>query len=150
MEYIEQFVLNFYLELIEEEMETLKSYIEHELHKALEFSWTPTVYERTGDTMKSIVVIQKPKIEKNYIVASIGFDDTYALHDSVMGKHQPKGYTPFLLEFGWDISDKTGKTRAMFDVHPGYQYIKKAVERYNKGNRYGITISVYTNDKKYI
>jgi len=146
----EGLILEVMLEIMKKEVNTLKSYIEHELNSALEFSWTPTVYERTGKTMESIYISQEPTIVGNSIVAGIGFIDNLVMHDSYMGDGQPKGNTSWLLEVGWDISDKTGLHRAFFDVHPGYHYLEKAITRFNQNNEHGIQVNVYIDDAKYI
>jgi len=129
----------------------LKSYIEQELHSSLS-SYTPSVYKRTGATMASVYISKSPKMVNGEISAEIGFLDFLANHDSVMGENQPQGSTPWLLEVGWDISKKTGRTRPFFDIHPDYRYIKKAVDRFNSESAMygGIQVNVYVDGNIYI
>lgn len=128
-----------------EALRTLKSYIEHELRTAMEFTWTPTVYTRTGATAHSVYISQSPKFVNGEIVGEIGFLDYLANHGSRMGKGQPDGYTPLLLEVGWSINQGVQPRRAFFTDHPGYHYIQKAVERFNREYT-DFQVSVYIKD----
>jgi len=130
-------------------LEKLVRYLKDELKKA--FSWTPEEYERTGNMQNSIYISKYPKIVNNVITGEISFLENLAWHKSRMGEGQPKGYIPFLINVGWDISSSTGHHRMNFDIHPGYHYIEKAVGRFNKENgTNGIQAHVYMGGAKYI
>lgn len=126
---------------------TLEKYLKEELQKYFN-SYDPVEYVRTGDTLKSIKVGQPKKISINEWSLEITFDDGLANHPSVFG--QEDGYTPWLLEVGWDISGKVGYSRPMFTEHKGTQYIKKAVNRFNKSNPHGLKVTVERNGERYI
>ena len=129
-------------------LEKLVRYIQEELTSA--FSWTPVIYERTGNTQRSVYISKPPSIVNNIITGEISFRESEVWHDSVMGSGQPKGNTSWLLEVGWDISGKTGKNRENFDTHKGYHYIDKAVGRFNSESKNGIQVHVYMGEGKYI
>ena len=129
-------------------LEKLVKYIEDELKNAM--SWTPVIYNRTGNMQRSVYISKYPTIVNNIITGEISFLESLAWHDSIMDEGQPQGYVPFLLEVGWDISSKTGKNRKNFDTHIGYHYIDKAVSRFNRQSTNGIYVHVYIGEGKYI
>jgi len=129
------------IQQMKEAVRKLKDFIQHELHNAFD-TYSPSIYKRTGDTAASVYISQDAQMVGDEITAEISFLDFFAFNDSVMGQDQ--GYTPLLLEFGWDITEKTGHKRAFFDIHPGYHYIQKAVDR--RENYGGIQVSVYVNN----
>ena len=144
--------------ILKSELQRLEEYIKEELQVYFD-SYTPTVYKRTGDTERSIT-LNDPYVEGKDLCADITFDDDLANHPSVMStetKEQPDGYTPWLLEVGWDISDRVQPRRYMFTHHPGTKgaggnngYITAAVKRFNRDNKYGIKVSVYRGDEQYL
>ena len=136
------------LNIVKKEIMTLEMLLKEELQKYFN-SYNPTVYERTGATMDSITV-NEPYVEGDFICAEITFEEVQAYHPSVIGEDQEFGYTPWLLELGWDIEDKVSPPRMMFTQHPGTMYIATAVSRYNRQNKYGIKVSVYRGDEQYI
>lgn len=127
----------------------LEGYLKDELNKYLD-SYTPKQYERTGNTVRSIRVGDPKKISINEWSLEIYFDDKLANHDSVMGSDQPKGYTPWLLEVGWDIRDKVNYEAEMFTHHKGTKYISNAISKFNANNPHGLKVSVIRNGEKYI
>ncbi|MEH7347215.1 hypothetical protein V7122_25645 [Bacillus sp. JJ1532] len=127
----------------------LEGYLKSEL-EAYFTSYTPVQYERSGNTVKSIRVDEPKKISINEWSLEIYFDDKLANHDSVMGSDQPKGYTPWLLEVGWDVRDKVNYKAEMFTHHKGTQFVSKAINRFNANNPYGLMVSVTRNGEKYI
>jgi hypothetical protein len=113
-------------------------------------SYEPTVYKRTGNTVDSIVVGSPKKININEWSLEITFDESKAFHRSYIGDDQPDGYTPWLLEVGWNIEDKVQPSRPMFTKHPGTHYITKAVNRFNANNKHGLIVIVEHNGERYI
>jgi hypothetical protein len=113
-------------------------------------SYNPTVYERTGATVKSIMVGKPKKISINEWSLDITFDEGLANHRSYIGSDQPDGYTPWLLEVGWNIEDKVQPSRPMFTNHPGTHYITKAVNKFNANNKHGLIVAVEHNGERYI
>lgn len=125
----------------------LEGYLKAELN-AYFSSYDPKVYKRTGNTMKAIQVGEPKRINANEWSLEITFDDGLANHPSVFG--QEDGYTPWLLEVGWNIEDKVGYSRPMFTDHPGTEYIKKAVAKFNASNPHGLKVTVEHNGNRYI
>jgi hypothetical protein len=111
-------------------------------------SYEPKVYKRTGNTIASIRVGEPRKISINQWSLDITFDESLANHPSVFGQEQ--GYTPWLLEVGWNIENKVVYSRPMFTKHPGTHYIQKAVERFNANNPHGLFVTVEHNGERYI
>ncbi len=135
--------------VLTKEAKRLEKYLKEELN-AYFSSYDPVVYERTGDTVRSIEVRTPKRIGQNQWSIEIGFNESLAMHPSYIGEDQPDGYTPWLLETGWSISGKVGFSRPMFTEHPGTQYITKAVSRFNRDNPYGLKITVYRGNDVYI
>lgn len=113
-------------------------------------SYEPTVYQRTGNTVDSIRVGKPQKISINEWSLGITFDEALANHHSYIGSNQPDGYTPWLLEVGWNIEDKVQPSRPMFTNHPGTHYITKAVQKFNASNTHGLKVIVEHNGQRYI
>lgn len=131
------------------ELERLEDYIKEELQVYFD-SYKPTVYKRTGNTERSIT-LNAPFVDGKDLCAEITFDDTLANHPSVMNsknKQHPDGYTPWLLQRGWNITDSVQPRVDMFTDHPGSQYITKAVKRFNDTNKYGIQVAVFMNGEE--
>ena len=125
----------------------LESLLKEELN-AYFSSYEPKVYQRTGNTLSSIRVGEPRKISINEWSLEITFDENLANHPSVFGQEQ--GYTPWLLEVGWNIEKKVGYSKPMFTKHPGTHYIQKAVERFNSNNPHGLFVTVEHNGQRYI
>lgn len=113
-------------------------------------SYEPTVYVRTGNTVDSIIVGKPRKITVNEWALDITFDEAKANHPSYISEGQPDGYTPWLLEVGWNIEDKVQPSRPMFTTHPGTHYITKAVKKFNASNKHGLKVTVEHNGQRYI
>ncbi|MCM3394846.1 hypothetical protein M3651_20910 [Cytobacillus oceanisediminis] len=126
----------------------LEKYMKNELDKYFN-SYTPQEYRRTGKTVESIKVGEPRKHSINEWAIEIYFDEELVNHDSVMGD-QPKGYTPWLLEVGWDIRDKVDFDAPMFTHHPGTEFVKKAVRKFNATNPHRLKISVSHSGERYI
>lgn len=137
------------IRILNQEARRLEGYLKDELEKYFR-SYQPKVYERTGNTVRSIRVGKPRKIMGGFWSIDIGFDDGLANHPSYIGSDQPDGYTPWLLEVGWDIRNKIPYDAPMFTYHDGTQYITKAVQRFNRDNPHKFVISVYKDGKKYI
>jgi hypothetical protein len=113
-------------------------------------SYSPTVYSRTGNTVKSIKVGKPRKVSVNEWSLAITFDEGLANHRSYIGADQPDGYVPWLLEVGWNIEDKVQPSRPMFTNHHGTHYITNAVEKFNASNTHGLKVTVEHNGQRYI
>lgn len=111
-------------------------------------SYNPKEYKRTGNTLASITVGEPKMNTINEWTIEITFDEGLANHPSVFGQEQ--GYTPWLLNVGWNIESKVGYSRPMFTNHPGTHYIQNAVERFNADNQYGLHVIVEHNGETYI
>lgn len=136
-------------QVLMKEARRLEKYLKEELQSYYS-SYSPTVYQRTGNTVDSLRVTPPRRLNNSEWSIGIEFDPSLANHYSYIGEDQPDGYTPWLLEVGWDIRDKIGYDAPMFTHHKGTKYITKAVERFNKDNPYGLKISVTMNGKDYI
>ncbi|MEH7116044.1 hypothetical protein V7128_01295 [Neobacillus vireti] len=136
-------------ELLIDAGKELRKFMIEELN-AYFLSYEPTVYKRTGDTVDSIIVGSPKKLNINEWYLEITFDEGKAFHKSYIGSDQPDGYTPWLLEVGWNIEDKVQPSRPMFTDHPGTHYITKAVNRFNGSNKHGLKVTVEHNGKRYI
>lgn len=133
-------------QILERELKRLEGYIKEEIQNYLN-SYTPTVYERTGNWMESVRISPVTQVG-NYLQASIYFDNALANHPSLFGGEP--GYVPWLMEVGWHWrDDKQPRTYRLSDFE-GTHYIAKAVERFNSENRHGIKVTVTYNGKKYI
>lgn len=126
----------------------LKQLMINELEKYYE-SYEPTVYIRTGYTVQSIHVGEPKKISYNKWGLAITFDERLANHPSYIDQNQPDGYTPWLLEVGWSISDKVGFYKPMFTEHAGTHFISHAIDKFNKNNPYNLKVTVYHDGKRY-
>jgi len=134
------------LVVLEEETQKLAQYIEEEIQNYLS-SYVPTVYERTGNWLNSVKI--SPIVQEGeYLTAIITFDERLANHPSLFNGEE--GYVPWLMEVGWHWSmDKPHRTYRLSDFE-GIQYIRRAVERFNSENKYGIKVSVVHNGEIYI
>jgi hypothetical protein len=126
------------------EMEKLHKYLLEEMDSHYS-SFKPMYYERTGAWIESITISPVKQVG-NTFSATITFDDNFAYHPSVTPKGED-GYVPWLMEVGW--KDKSHRT-PHFDGFSGTNYIKNAVDRWNKTNKFGFTISVYHGNERYI
>lgn len=124
---------------LRKEARRLEGYLKDELQKYFN-SYSPKVYERTGDTVRSIYVTEPTRVGLGLWSIEIKFDESLGNHPSVMG--QEDGFTPRLLEVGWNIESKVGFSAPMFTRHPGTKFITKSVARYNKSNPYGFKIEI--------
>lgn len=135
--------------ILRKEAARLELYMKEELEKYFQ-SYQPKKYKRTGNTLESFRIEEPEAHEDGTASIKITFDPALAYHPSVMDEEtQPEGYTPWLLEVGWDISDKV-PGKPMFSEHPGVAYVKKAVERFNADNPYGLVVMVFHGDERYI
>ncbi|QJI52493.1 hypothetical protein [Psychrobacillus phage Perkons] len=130
--------------ILKEAGKQLESYMKYELGVFFS-SYTPSVYDRTGDTMKSIKVGNPRKVNINEWTLDITFDKGLANHPSVMG--QDDGYTPYLLHAGWKTKLDNVYGIENFTRHKGSNYITKAVKRFNTNNKYGLKVQVFYNEK---
>jgi hypothetical protein len=106
-------------------------------------SYTPTVYERTGNTVNSIRVGQPKKISINEWSLEINFDDALTNHPSVFG--QEDGYTPWLLNTGWKTKLDATLDNEHFTRFKGTNFVTKAVNRFNDNNKHGLKVEVLHN-----
>ncbi len=135
------------VKMLKSELKRLEQYIKEELQKYFD-SYEPTVYVRTGDTMRSIT-LSEPYLDGDSLCAEITFDEGLANHPSVMGRNQPDGYTPHLLQEGWSISASVQPRVAYFTDHPGSNYLLNAIARFNADNKYGLKVTAYYNGEPY-
>jgi hypothetical protein len=112
----------------------------------------PVVYERTGNWEDSIYVAEPYKDVDGRWVISIKFDRDKAIHPSVIYPNDPSwaGYVPWLMEVGWRTRYDEVHPIYMFTRFEGVHYIKKAIDKYNQNNQYGIQVHVYWGDQLYI
>jgi hypothetical protein len=126
------------------EAERLQRYLIEEIDNHF-MSFQPQYYHRTGAWLESIRVNPPEQIGNEYSI-SITFDDNFAYHPSVVPGGE-EGYVPWLMEVGW--KDRNYET-PHFDGFKGTHYIKNAVERWNRDNKFGFEIRVYHGDERYI
>jgi len=124
------------------EMERLQRYLIEEINDHYN-SYEPTQYKRTGAWLESITVNPIVKTATGYSV-SLTFDEGFAIHQGVTGE---PAYVPWLMEVGWK---NTSYETPHFEGFKGTHYIKNAVERWNRDNRFGFQIRVYHGNERYI
>lgn len=132
--------------ILREAGKELEKYLKDELNSYLD-SYEPSVYDRTGNTLKSFRVSDPKKISINEWSIEIYFDDGLANHPSVFGGDQPDGYTPWLLHTGWRTKLDSTLDKENFTRFKGTNYITKAVERFNRSNKHGLKVQVYYNNQ---
>ena len=105
-------------------------------------SYTPTEYERTGQTMRDIKVGMPTQTSPGVWNVSIGMDSP---HKSLFGGED--GNTLSLLNTGWisEGLENNGNEIEHFTRFKGTNYIQEAVEKFNKNNRYGMSVKVLFN-----
>lgn len=140
---------NYINNLMKSEARRLEEYIKTEISRYLS-SYTPVVYERTMNWFNSLRVGEPTINTSGSTQIRIYFDPVMAYHPSIIGENQPDGYVPWLMEVGWKLPESIQPGRYRFTYFEGTQVIKKAVERYNSSNPYGIRVNVYYGDEKYI
>lgn len=129
--------------VLRKEARRLEGYLKDELQKYFN-SYSPIVYERTGDTLASIYVTEPKRVGMGLWNIEIRFSDI-SYKPSVMGDY-PDGFTARLLSTGWDVSGKVGHSTPYFAIHKGTDYIPKAVERFNKSNPHGFRVEIFGLD----
>ncbi|MCM3274164.1 hypothetical protein [Paenibacillus elgii] len=128
---------------LQSEAERLQKYLIEEIDKHL-MSYQPIEYHRTGAWLESIRMSPVKRVGNEFII-SITFDDQFAYHPSVIGGED--GYVPWLMEVGWkDHSYSTPHFKGFKGTH----YIKNAVERWNRDNKFGFKIRVYHGKERYL
>lgn len=132
------------VEIINREVHRLYRYLIEEMDKHYA-SFSPEHYHRTGAWYESIQVHPVRQVGDAF-VAKITFVDEFAFHPSVVPGGED-GYVPWLMEVGW--KDRSHST-PHFDGFRGTHYIKKAVERWNRDNRLGLTVRVYRGNERYL
>lgn len=121
---------------------TLERYLKEELNSYFN-SYEPVEYQRTGYTMESFRVSEPRKVNETEWSIEIYFFDGLANHPSYIGDNQPDGYTPWLLHSGWRTKLDSSLNIENFTRFKGTNYITKAVDRFNKSNKYGMKVQVY-------
>ena len=103
-------------------------------------SYTPTEYERTGQTMRDIKVGMPTQTSHGVWNVSIGMDSP---HQSLFGGED--GNTLSLINTGFEWGKQPDTTIEHFSRFEGTNYIQEAVEKFNKNNRYGMSVKVLFN-----
>lgn len=129
---------------LQNEMDRLQRYLIEEMNDHYE-SYSPEYYQRTGAWLESIRVNPIEKIGNSYSM-SLTFDDNFAYHPSVVNGDR-NGYIPWLLEVGWKSHSYS---TPHFDGFKGTHYIRNAVDRWNKNNKFGFVIRVFHGNEQYI
>lgn len=93
-------------------------------------SYTPSVYDRTGGLLNSIVSGSVKK-EGRRISAEVSFDNS-ASHPSLFKGH-PQGYTPILINNGWHSAKLEARIGEVYRLtrYEGYDLVGKIETRYN-------------------
>lgn len=107
-------------------------------------SYTPKVYERTGDFQDSLYAEDfiHARVDGNRIVLSVSFRPSMAYHKNLFGDHM--SYVPLLINCGWyapKLEDGFGHPVYRLTEYEGYHFIEKAVNMFNRTNPYGVYIS---------
>ena len=104
-------------------------------------SYKPTVYERTYAFKNSLRI--EPVTQKgNILSVKIYFDDDSANHPSIFGGSD--GYVPLLINDGWSWKN-TQIAPYRLSHYEGFNFIEKAIEEYEKSNKYGFKIQIERN-----
>lgn len=114
----------------------LERLIQDEIDKYYD-SYDPVQYERTYRFKSSLRMSNPIKTGTNEWSIEIYFDKDLADHEGA--------YVPTLINEGWDYRNKTDKDIYRFTHYEGYNFINKAVERFNKMNKYGFQVKVIKN-----
>jgi hypothetical protein len=131
-------------QLLREAGEKLERYMKEELQVWFD-SYEPVEYARTGYTMESFRVGEPKKININQWELQITFFEGLANHPSYIGGSQPDGYTPWLMNSGWQTKLDSKLSIKNFTRFEGTNYITRAVERFNAENEYGFKVEVMYN-----
>lgn len=102
-------------------------------------SYDPVQYVRTYDFQNSLRLSNPIKSGMNEWSIEVYFDGQLADHDGA--------YVPTLIDEGWDNRSKTGKDIPRFTHYEGYNYIKRAVDKFNSINKFGLQVRVMRNGK---
>jgi hypothetical protein len=134
-------------QILRDESNRLAGLIRKELELYFSLWPEPEGIPRTGDTLKSIQVVE-PYFYNGGLVAGIKFDEELANHKSLFGSNYDDGYTPWLLSVGWDISDKV-PNRGGVSKHPGTGWIDSCVSIFNSTSKYGLQARAYMDGALY-
>jgi len=125
----------------------LQQYLKEELQSYFD-SYKPKVYDRTGNTVASIIV-GEPIYEGGLgYSCEISFDESLAYHPSYISEDQPKGNTIWLLNSGWRTRRDSVRSIENFTSFQGTNFIMDAVDMFNRNNPYGITVTIYKDDQE--
>lgn len=97
-------------------------------------SYDPVQYNRTYKFKNSLRMSNPIKTGVNEWTIEIYFDKDLADHDGA--------YVPTLIDEGWDYRNRTNKDIYRFTHYEGYNFIEKAVEKFNSQNKYGFKVKV--------
>jgi hypothetical protein len=147
-------------EILEKEAKDLKKLIYDEIKFYYDNSYSPVAYNRTYGLLNSLYIGDLVTVKNNSNI-SVKFKDELAYGNSLFdwGK---QGYKPALINYGWQVKkkvagelskehldNKIGATKVVINPttnHLGYQegafFLEKAVEEYNRTNKYGLKAKI--------
>ena len=135
-----------YEQVLRDEAERLKQYIQEELNYARQ-DYYPISYKRTGMLDDSIRVddIASLRVVGNMIQLNIRFDDANVIRESGFGVRDWHGSgvvnVATLYEFGYQVKkDVWFKNIPYFGYRSGTRFIGNAIDRFKAHNPYGLKI----------
>lgn len=135
-------------EFFKNQVYLLRICIENEIENYYS-SYTPQSYPRTFDMLNSLE-IDGLYSNKNYYRMRIYFNDR-AYKNSVIAPHHDLGFTPLLINEGWEWRDPskykgtiTDRVRDHFISYKGYHFVEKGIGTWEVRHKaYGFTVTVY-------
>lgn len=110
----------------------LQGYMKDELETYFRETPKSPIYERTGDSVRAIKVIDPYRNASGNWEAGVSLN---SFHDSLIGGEQ--GNALSLMNTGWQTEGYT--------VFGGLNYVKKAVDKFNGKNKYNIEVKILSN-----
>jgi len=98
-------------------------------------SYEPSIYNRHWGMYNSIR-IDPVEVKQNRIGIRIYFESGMATRPSLFGGRQ--GFAPGLINYGWTWKRKRGPYRLAY--YEGFNFMRKAIDRWNVDNKYGLKI----------
>jgi hypothetical protein len=127
-------------QIIKQEANKLRDFVRQEILLYYE-SYEPKEYVRTEGLLNSLRV-DAVKNEGDALSVRIWFAEA-ATHPSVLGEGQDAGFTPILIDQGWHVKRGWHKDIPHFGFQKGSHFIRNAVKKYNRDNKYGFKIAAY-------
>jgi hypothetical protein len=104
----------------------------------------PQVYERSDKSLDETLVVKYSRQEKAAYIyfGKTHFDEPWG-ESVVKGAFQSYGFKPILIDSGWHVNPSARHANVPYFGHyEGYHFIQKAIDEFNKTNKYGLYVYV--------